>query len=214
MTDLLDPKRPFGARPPGPWARWTPVALAALLLHPLSAAGLAWPDLDFTLRSVLGHRSALTHSVLLPLLVLALAPLLRRLRRPSRAVARRSLAWAMGWFLLGLGIHLLADSFPRGCTGGALAHLPRWPPGSGSVALPCGVSLAWLAGNAVAAVVLAEWLMRREGTPLTLARYVASAAVLAVYMVAHEGKPLLLPLAALAWFATAWAARTVAIRLA
>jgi hypothetical protein len=195
------------------------VALAALLLHPLSAAGLAYPDLDFALRPLLGHRSALTHSVLLPLLVLGLAPVLRRrlldrLRGPGRAVARRGLAWAMGWFLLGLGIHLLADSFPRGCTGGALAHLPRWPPGSGSSALPCAPSLAWFATNATAAVFLAEWLLRREGAPLTLARHLASAVVLAAYMVANEGKPLLLPLAAAAWFAVAYAARAAAIRLA
>lgn len=185
MANSSDPTPPARARTPGRWARWTPVALAALLLHPLSAAGLAFPDLDFALRLVLGHRSAITHSVLLPLLVLALAPVLRRrvldrLRGPGRAVARRGLAWAMGWFLLGLGIHLLADAFPRGCTGGALAHLPRWPPGSGSFALPCAPSLLWFGANAAAAVFLAEWLLRREGAPLTLARHLASVVVLAV----------------------------------
>ncbi len=194
--------------------RWGLLAIAAFLLHPMSAMGLVYPDTDFLLFPLLGHRSLLTHSILLPLLTLWLMPTLRRLRARFRAVpagvADRAFKWGMGWFLLGLAIHLLADTFPNGCTGFALAKVPRFPFGLGTFAVSCPLSLLWFGGNAVAAVCLAEWLLRSEGAPITLARYVASGAVLTVYVLVTERKPGLLLVVAGAWLAVALLARHVA----
>ena len=44
--------------------------------------------------------------------------------------------------------------------------------------LPCGASLLWYAANAVVALALCEWLLRREGEAVTAARYLASGVVL------------------------------------
>ena len=79
--------------------------------------------------------------------------------------------------------------------------------------LSCGASLLWYGANAMAALVLCEWLLRREGEAVTAARYVASGVVLAVYVLVSEGRPMLLPLLALAWAAAVLFARSV-VRLA
>ena len=167
-------------------ARWLwllPLVAAVAFLRPASAAGLFFPDVDQLLLPVLGHRSVVTHSVLLPVLALALAPaVLARLpgRRSrfgpeARAAVERSAAWLVAWFLLGLAIHLMADLAPLGCRGYALAKLPGVPLLSRPSSLPCAASLLWFAANAVAALVLCEWLLRREGEAVTAARYLACA---------------------------------------
>lgn len=204
-------------------ARWLwhlPLVAAVAFLRPASAAGLFFPDVDQFLLPVLGHRSVVTHSVLLPVLVLALAPgALARLPerwRPgpdARAAAERGAAWLVAWFLLGVAIHLMADTVPLGCRGYALAKLPGVPLLSRPSSLPCGASLLWFAANALAALVLCEWLLRREGEAVTAARYLASGVVLAVYVLAHERRPMLLPVLALAWGAAAVFARSAVLAL-
>ena len=200
------------------WLWHLPLLAAVAFLRPASAAGLFFPDVDQLFLSVLGHRSVVTHSVLLPVLALALAPaLLARLPGwvgpDARTAAERSAGWFMAWFLLGLAIHLMADAVPLGCRGYALAKLPGvpllWRPSS----LPCGASLFWYAANAVVALVLCEWLLRREGEAVTAARYLASGVVLAVYVLANERRPLLLPVLALAWAAAALFARFAVLAL-
>jgi hypothetical protein len=203
-------------------ARWLwhlPLIAAVAFLRPASAAGLFFPDVDQLLLPLLGHRSVVTHSVLLPVLALAVAPAvlarlpMRRFGPDARAAAERSAAWFMGWFLLGLAIHLMADVVPLGCRGYALAKLPGIPLVSRPSSLSCGASLLWYGANAMAALVLCEWLLRREGEAVTAARYVASGVVLAVYVLVSEGRPMLLPLLALGWAAAALFARSV-VRLA
>ena len=87
-------RRRGGAR----WLLHLPLVAAVFFLRPASAAGLFFPDLDQLLLSVLGHRSVVTHSVLLPVLALALAPALlarlpaRRFGPDARAAAERSAA--------------------------------------------------------------------------------------------------------------------------
>ena len=97
-------------------------------------AFLAAPDIDLMALRLLNHRSILTHSVLLPLLVLWLAPSLGP-------------AAAAGAFL-GVAIHLSADVLsPQ--RGFGLIWLPepiQWSLG--------GWSRAWIGGSAL----LAAWL--------------------------------------------------------
>jgi hypothetical protein len=207
------------ARPGARWLWHLPLVAAAFFLRPASAAGLFFPDLDQLFLSVLGHRSVVTHSVLLPVLFLAVAPAWlarlspRRFGPEARDAAERSVAWLVGWFLLGLAIHLMADTVPLGCRGYALAKLPGFPLVSRPTSLPCGASLVWYGANALLALVLCEWLLRREGEVVTAARYVASGAVLAVYVLASEGRPMLLPVMAIAWAGAALFARSAVLAL-
>ncbi len=204
-------------------ARWLwhlPLVAAVAFLRPASAAGLFFPDVDQFLLPVLGHRSVVTHSVLVPVLVLALAPAVLaalpgrwRPRPDARAAAERSAAWFMAWFLLGVAIHLMADTVPLGCRGYALAKLPGVPLLSRPSSLPCGASLLWFAANAVVALALCEWLLRREGEAVTAARYLASGVVLAVYVLVNERRPMLLPVLGLAWAAAALFARSAVLAL-
>ena len=206
------------ARGAGRWLWHLPLVAAVAFLRPASAAGLFFPDVDQLFPSVLGHRSMVTHSVALPLLALALAPaVLARLPGwvgpGARGAAERSAAWFMAWFLLGLAIHLMADAAPLGCRGYALAKLPGFPFVSRPSSLPCGASLLWYAANAVVALVLCEWLLRREGEAVTAARYLASGVVLGVYVLVNERRPMLLPVLAFAWGAAALLARSVVLAL-
>ena len=119
----------------------------------------------------------------------------------------------MAWFLLGLAIHLMADVAPLGCRGYALAKLPGVPLVTRPSSLPCAASLLWYGANAVVALVLCEWLLRREGEAVTAARYLASGVVLAVYVLANERRPMLLPVMALAWAGAALVARSAVLAL-
>jgi hypothetical protein len=78
-----------GRRGAARWLWHLPLVAAVAFLRPASAAGLFFPDVDQFLLPVLGHRSVVTHSVLVPVLVLASAPaVLARLpggRRPGAA---------------------------------------------------------------------------------------------------------------------------------
>ncbi len=202
-------------------ARWLwrlPLVAAVAFLRPATAAGLFFPDVDQLLLPVLGHRSVVTHSVLLPVLFLALAPaalarLPGRFGPDAREAAGRGAAWVVGWFLLGLAIHLMADVAPLGCRGYALAKLPGVPFLFRPSSLSCGPSLLWYGANAVVALVLCEWLLRREGEAVTAARYLPWGVVLAVYVLANERRPALLPVLALAWAGAALFARSAVLAL-
>ncbi|MHA6721877.1 hypothetical protein [Sphingomonas sp. RS2018] len=99
----------------------------ALIVLAAFAVGLGVPDLDFLLP--FGHLSALTHSVVPLLPVIALA----EGRRLATGIA------------LGIGVHLSADSFPNAMTGFALVKLPF------AGALPPAGSYIWLGANAALA---------------------------------------------------------------
>ena len=117
-------------------ARWP---VAALIAVPVAAlAGTTWPDADMALG--LGHRSGVTHSLLVPA-VLAF--------RPRWWPVAAGLA-------LGIGLHLSADCFPNGMRGFATV---KWP-GMGSIG--AGWSYLWLGVNAVTCLALGSWLLARE----------------------------------------------------
>lgn len=100
-------------------------------------AGTTFPDLDQVIP--LGHRSALTHSIL----PAALA-----------CLWRRGLAVAAG-LSLGIGLHLSADLFPEAMRGFATVKMP----GLGS--LGWQASYIWFAINAFAALALGSLLIGR-----------------------------------------------------
>ncbi len=139
----------------------SPPAVAALVSLVALAVGLTLPDVD--LRLGLGHRSALTHSLLPALLLLAW-----RQRAAACGIAA------------GIAVHLAADCFPRRMTGYATVKLPLFG------ALPPLESYAWLALNAAAALLLAAWWARRLHAPAARALVGLAALAAALRYLWHD----------------------------
>lgn len=142
-------------------------------------AGTTLPDLDLLLP--IGHRSALTHS----LLPIALALFATRLRPVAAGLA------------IGIGLHLAADSFPNAMRGYATVKLP----GIGS--LGAAGSYGWLGIQALAAT-LAGSVLLAAALPLRVALSTAAALALVgiAYLFATDGGwPALTVYAAFGWLA-------------
>jgi hypothetical protein len=159
--------------------------------HPLIAAlatllafvvGLTLPDVDMALW--LGHRSAVTHSVLLPGVLLA---------------RRRWWPGACG-FGGGLGLHLAAEFFPNRMIGFATVKLPLVG------ALSAAGSYWWLGVNALACLGLAAWVLRRlhAGGAAVLVAGAAGVAGVAYLWRTDGGWPVLAIVAVLVWGAWRW----------
>ena len=160
----------------GPWLVAATVVVAAW-------AGTTLPDLDMPLG--LGHRSALTHS----LLPVALAA----------AADRRCWPVAAG-LGLGLGLHLAADLFPNGMRGYATIKLPLF----GSIG--AGASYLWIAVNAGATLAAGAWLLGRIAAPAAAGATLVAVGVVGVaYLLRTDGGWWALALfAGLGWLALRW----------
>lgn len=142
-------------------------------------AGTTLPDLDLLLP--IGHRSALTHS----LLPLALALFAKRWRPVMAGLA------------IGIGLHLAADAFPNAMRGFATVKLP----GIGS--LGSTTSYLWLGGQAAVAT-LAGAVLLAATLPIGIATLTALALAMvgvAYLFVTDGGWPALGVYAALGWLA-------------
>lgn len=128
---------------------------AAILL--CFVVALTAPDLDRLLG--LGHRSALTHSVLAS----GLACLFARTRAAACGLAG------------GTATHLSADCFPNAMTGYATVKLPL------AGALGAGTSYVWLAANAGLALLLFLLLLRRLHAPVAALAIAAAAGTAALF---------------------------------
>jgi len=162
-----------------------PVVAAATISIVAFLIGLTLPDLDLHLW--LGHRSAVTHSVV-PACVL----LMRRRWYPA--------ACGMAG---GTGLHLAADTFPNRMIGYATVKLPF------AGALSAGASYTWLAINALAGLALAAWLARRLHAPVVAVLLAIAAGVAgARYLWRTDGGwPVLAIAVAGAWLTWRWRAR-------
>ena len=76
--------------------------------------GLKFPDVDQFFKSSLGHRSIITHSILLPLILFFINPVKSNFFGKILIVG----------LLLGIGLHLSADLHPRSWHGYANIKLP------------------------------------------------------------------------------------------
>lgn len=117
------------------------------------SVGLSSPDVDQNgWKPLLLHRSILTHSALLPLLLFVLL-------RP--VLFRHPLSVAGRLFLIGLSfslaIHLCFDMYPTRWWGFALIHIPfnGWT--------TPGFSKNWLLGTVAICLILGCWLIRSMG---------------------------------------------------
>lgn len=159
-------------RSPRPWVQAVAVVMAGI-------AGTTLPDLDLLLP--VGHRSALTHS----LLPIALALFAAHWRPVAAGLA------------IGIGLHLAADSFPNAMRGYATVKLP----GVGSIGATA--SYVWLGVQAVVASVAGAVLLAAS---LPLRAAMVAAAVLAMIGIAYlfatdGGWPALIIYAAFGWLA-------------
>lgn len=142
-------------------------------------AGTTLPDLDLLLP--VGHRSALTHS----LLPIALALFAAHWRPVAAGLA------------IGIGLHLAADSFPNAMRGYATVKLP----GVGSIGATA--SYVWLGVQAVVASVAGAVLLAAS-LPLRAAMVAAAALAMIgiAYLFATDGGwPALTIYAAFGWLA-------------
>ena len=113
--------------------------LAVLILSFL--LGLAFPDVDQMFQSLLGHRSILTHSILLPYLLYIY------LEKKEPRVKTILIG-----LLLGIGLHLSADLHPKSWIGFALIKLP--------FNISIGeLSPIWIGINAIAALYAAAYFL-------------------------------------------------------
>lgn len=159
-------------RSPRPGVQAVAVVMAGI-------AGTTLPDLDLLLP--VGHRSALTHS----LLPIALALFAAHWRPVAAGLA------------IGIGLHLAADSFPNAMRGYATVKLP----GVGSIGATA--SYVWLGVQAVVASVAGAVLLAAS---LPLRAAMVAAAVLAMIGIAYlfatdGGWPALTIYAAFGWLA-------------
>lgn len=142
--------------------RWPQAIAVPVLLAAWAATTL--PDIDMALG--LGHRSGLTHSILIP---------------AAACVRRRWWAIAAG-LSLGIGLHLSADLFPNAMRGFATVKLP----GFGSIGAT--QSYVWFAINAAGALLMGAWLLRQVlGARIALAVLGIVALMGAAYLFATDG---------------------------
>lgn len=142
--------------------RWTWAAAATAVLAAWAMTRL--PDLDLMLG--LGHRSALTHSLL-----------------PAGIACARRRWWPLAAGVsFGLGLHLSADMFPNAMRGYATIKLPGW----GSIG--ADASYLWLAANTVAALLIGAWLLGRVLAPRVALTVLGAIALLGIaYLFATDG---------------------------
>ena len=103
--------------------------------------GLNFPDTDQGYKIVLGHRSIITHSILLPYI-------LYYFFIKKRALYNKYITLIIAGIFLGIGLHLSADLFPKGWQGYALIKLP------GNISIG-ELSPIWIGFNALVSLYFA-----------------------------------------------------------
>jgi hypothetical protein len=141
---------------------WKEAAVCLLVVW----LGCYAPDIDNVL-PLLVHRSAVTHSILIPALV----------------AARHRIAG--GLLGLSLSVHLTADLFPKAWIGFATIHVPL----VGGIGL---LSPVWILANVVLCIVLAHRLLGAGPAARGRIYFGIGIFVGAAYFVLNEHKPLLI----------------------
>ena len=103
--------------------------------------GLGFPDIDQGYNNALGHRSIITHSILLPYIFYYFFI-------KKRILYNRFFVLIIIGIFLGIGLHLSADLFPKSWQGNALIKLP------GNIDVG-GLSSIWIGGNALVSLYFA-----------------------------------------------------------
>tara|TARA_Y100000741_G_scaffold253746_1_gene195354 strand:- start:72 stop:671 length:600 start_codon:yes stop_codon:yes gene_type:complete len=108
-----------------------------VVLYVSLLAGLEFPDFDLHLLIFLGHRSILTHGIIVPFFLYKFltkegySKISNKIFGrffSNKDFSREILDYAYIGFLIGIAIHLCADLFPKAWMGFALIVFPPWIP--------------------------------------------------------------------------------------
>ena len=141
----------------------------------LSFLTLNIPDIDQAFLGLLGHRSIITHSILLPYLLYHF--FIKKKDRPNDYL----IFFVIG-FYISISIHLSADLHPKGWRGFAFIKLP------GDISIGEGPSVIWMFLNIIGCTYLAsKLLINISNTKKYLIPYVIIAALIAGIYTAKDG---------------------------
>ena len=109
--------------------------------------GLIFPDFDQSFQKLLGHRSIITHSILLPYLIYFYQ--IVKKEKPNNNIVYICIG-----IFLGIAIHLSADLFPKGWRGYALIKF------IGDISIGAPLSILWMGANVYLGTQLAAKLFK------------------------------------------------------
>ena len=134
-------------------------------------AGLQFPDFDLHIFAFLGHRSILTHGIIVPYF------LYRFLK--NRKISNDVLDFVYIGFLLGIALHLCADLFPKAWIGFALIMFPPWIP------MGAPFSIIWMLSNLIIALWIAFKKLRIKEDNKKVRAYIFYSVIIigVIYMV-------------------------------
>ena len=134
-------------------------------------AGLQFPDFDLHIFAFLGHRSILTHGIIVPYF------LYRFLN--NRKISNDVLDFVYIGFLLGIALHLCADLFPKAWIGFALIMFPPWIP------MGAPFSIIWMLSNLIIALWIAFKKLRIKEDNKKVRAYIFYSVIIigVIYMV-------------------------------
>ena len=134
-------------------------------------AGLQFPDFDLHIFAFLGHRSILTHGIIVPYF------LYRFLN--NRKISNEVLDFVYIGFLLGIALHLCADLFPKAWIGFALIMFPPWIP------MGAPFSIIWMLSNLIIALWIAFKKLRIKEDNKKVRAYIFYSVIIigVIYMV-------------------------------
>ena len=134
-------------------------------------AGLQFPDFDLHIFAFLGHRSILTHGIIVPYF------LYRFLN--NRKISNDVLDFVYIGFLLGIALHLCADLFPKAWIGFALIMFPPWIP------MGAPFSIIWMLSNLLIALWIAFKKLRIKEDNKKVRAYIFYSVIIigVIYMV-------------------------------
>ena len=129
-----------------------------VILYVSLLAGLEFPDFDLHLLFFLGHRSILTHGIIVPFFLYKFLTMESYSKISNKIfgrffsnknISKEVLDYVYIGFLIGIAIHLCADLFPKAWIGFALIKFPPWVP------MGAPFSIVWMLLNMFFALKIA-----------------------------------------------------------
>ena len=136
-----------------------------VILYISLLAGLEFPDFDLHLLFFLGHRSILTHGIIIPFFLYTFLNNERYSKISNKIfgrffsnknVSKEVLDYVYIGFLIGIAIHLCADLFPKAWIGFALIKFPPW------ISMGVPFSIAWMLVNMFLALKIAFNIIKQK----------------------------------------------------
>ena len=129
-----------------------------VILYVSLLAGLEFPDFDLHVLFFLGHRSILTHGIIVPFFLYKFLTMESYSKISNKIfgrffsnknISKEVLDYVYIGFLIGIAIHLCADLFPKAWIGYAQIVFPPW------IRMGAAFSIAWMLLNMFFALKIA-----------------------------------------------------------